>query len=614
MLVPVYDIKNCGPRHRFSANGKLVHNSDSVNLQNLPRGSALKNAMEAPEGYVFIDCDSSQIEARTLAWLAGQDDLVDFFRKNNAEIAAGVKKKDMQYDPYKIMASEIYGVPVMDVTDDQRFVGKTTILGCFGPDTKVLTSAGWKRIVEVQATDTLWDGEEWVSHKGVIPQGVKEVLTAQGLTATLDHEILTGHGWREWSEVATNPSLFQSAIDRASSKLLVGSSIQNQPGDLLAGTPWCGVHAGGKGVWTAPISKQDALLGATSALKALHLLLGKSIGGMRLSSQTLSTGNDCLTVLLVASGDATTPMLNLTQTTEGAVLSCIPRGAPNGVSFSGTLYLFPDGTTQSGTSTALTTTGGMSRVTFASSLGQSTTPTAEKSAFCKQKSMTYDIAYAGPRNRYTVATDAGPIIVHNCGYGMGANKFQIQLRNFGVALSLDECIEIIQIYRATYPKITELWRKANTALEALMSQRTSPLGEHGALTVDLLGIRLPNGLYIRYPDLHKRKDAKGNVETVYGTKKGKNTLYTRIYGGKVVENVCQALARIIIGEQMLAINRNKRVEVVMTVHDAVGSLVKADYAVEGRKFIEDCMRIPPKWATGLPLNCESKMGASYGGK
>lgn len=330
MLVPVYDIKNCGPRHRFSANGKLVHNSDSVNLQNLPRGSALKNAMEAPEGYVFIDCDSSQIEARTLAWLAGQDDLVDFFRKNNAEIAAGVKKKDMQFDPYKIMASEIYGVPVMDVTDDQRFVGKTTILGA--------------------------------------------------------------------------------------------------------------------------------------------------------------------------------------------------------------------------------------------------------------------------------------------GYGMGANKFQLQLRNFGVALSLDECIEIIQIYRATYPKITELWRKANTALDALMSQRTSPLGEHDALTVDLLGIRLPNGLYIRYPDLHKRKDAKGNVETVYSTKKGKNTLYTRIYGGKVVENVCQALARIIIGEQMLAINRNKHVEVVMTVHDAVGSLVKADYAVEGRKFIEDCMRIPPKWATGLPLNCESKMGASYGGK
>jgi hypothetical protein len=36
-------------------------------------------------------------------------------------------------------------------------------------------------------------------------------------------------------------------------------------------------------------------------------------------------------------------------------------------------------------------------------------------------------------------------------------------------------------------------------------------------------------------------------------------------------------------------------------------------AADARKFIEDCMRIRPKWALGLPLNCESKMGASYGG-
>lgn len=120
MLVAVYDIKNCGPRHRFVANGKLVHNSDSVNLQNLPsRGSAagkLKKAIKAPSGYIIIDCDSSQIEARTLAWLAGQQDLLDAFERKQ--------------DVYRIMASHIYGVAPDQITPAQRFIGKSTVLGC----------------------------------------------------------------------------------------------------------------------------------------------------------------------------------------------------------------------------------------------------------------------------------------------------------------------------------------------------------------------------------------------------------------------------------------------------------------------------------------------------
>jgi hypothetical protein len=49
------------------------------------------------------------------------------------------------------------------------------------------------------------------------------------------------------------------------------------------------------------------------------------------------------------------------------------------------------------------------------------------------------------------------------------------------------------------------------------------------------------------------------------------------------------------------------------VHDAVGSLAPTEKAVQARQFVEACMRMRPKWATALPLNCESKMGASYGG-
>jgi len=190
---------------------------------------------------------------------------------------------------------------------------------------------------------------------------------------------------------------------------------------------------------------------------------------------------------------------------------------------------------------------------------------------------------------------------------MGADKFQSQLKTFNVDLPLGECKRIISVYRATYPMIPELWRSAGKALLALKTQRSSQLGREGVLTVDLLGIKLPNGMYVRYPNLRENKDG----DLVYDTKRGRSTLDTRIYGGKAVENICQALARIVIGEQMLMVAR--RLRVVMTVHDAVGAIAPVAEAGEARTFVEQCMRMRPKWAPGLPLNCESKMGVSYGG-
>jgi hypothetical protein len=227
--------------------------------------------------------------------------------------------------------------------------------------------------------------------------------------------------------------------------------------------------------------------------------------------------------------------------------------------------------------------------------------------------MTYDIAYAGPRNRYTVATNAGPIIVHNCGYGMGAAKFRAQLQTMGVALSEEECDYIIHVYRNTYPMIPLLWKEANSALEAMIENCTAPFGLDGVVEVrGEEGIYLPNGLRIQYPNL-RREPLLGSkhTEMVYDQKKGKAVLPTRIYGGKCVENVCQALARIVIGEQMLMVAR--RYKVAMTVHDAVVAAVPEAEAEEGTLFVEQCMRVRPKWAADLPLNCESKVGASYGG-
>ena len=148
-------------------------------------------------------------------------------------------------------------------------------------------------------------------------------------------------------------------------------------------------------------------------------------------------------------------------------------------------------------------------------------------------------------------------------------------------------------------------------LEVIRKDRISSFGRSNILEVEgNKGIKLPNGLYIKYPELRKEVDEEGNTETVYKSRRGRTLIDTRIYGGKVIENVCQALARIVIGEQLLRISQ--KYKVVMTVHDAVGCIVPEAEVEEGMRVVERIMRIRPRWAPDLPLDCEGGFGDSYG--
>lgn len=206
----------------------------------------------------------------------------------------------------------------------------------------------------------------------------------------------------------------------------------------------------------------------------------------------------------------------------------------------------------------------------------------------------------------------GKTTILGSGYGMGAAKFQTQLGNFKVEIDLDEAKRIIDTYRRTYPMIPQLWKRAGEILDAIINDQYTEFGRGGILKVEgRKGILLPNGLYLKYPNLRVHQDPEsGKTEYVYDVKKGRATIPNRIYGGKVVENVCQALARIVIGDQMLKIAERHRV--VMTVHDAVAAVVPVDDVIPAQSYVEACMRTRPKWAPDLPLNCESGYGKSYG--
>lgn len=203
----------------------------------------------------------------------------------------------------------------------------------------------------------------------------------------------------------------------------------------------------------------------------------------------------------------------------------------------------------------------------------------------------------------------GKTVVLGAGYGVGHVKLQAFLKTqAGVVVSLDEAKRIIDTYRSSAYKIADFWRSAGDALTSLITGQTMQVDEVGLIrAVPGKGLTLPSGLHIQYPNLRAVTNAEtGKRELVY-TSKG---LPVRIYGGKVVENVCQAVARQVVAEQMLRVS--KRYKVVLTVHDAVAIIAKKDEAAEAQAHLEECMNWNPKWAVGLPLACESGMGESYG--
>jgi len=200
----------------------------------------------------------------------------------------------------------------------------------------------------------------------------------------------------------------------------------------------------------------------------------------------------------------------------------------------------------------------------------------------------------------------GKTTILGAGYGMGALKFQAQLKTFDFDISIEEARRVIGIYRDANWKISQLWRNAQHMLKNMVNGEGFNFSKS---TLEVLpqyySLRLPSGLQMKYEDL-KADQTDGGTEFHYQTRRGR----TKIYGGKVVENICQALARCIIGEQMLEISRKYRV--VLTVHDSIVCCVRDEEVKDAQKYIEECMRWIPDWAEGLPIDCESGIGKNYG--
>ena len=70
---------------------------------------------------------------------------------------------------------------------------------CLSADTLVLTEIGWLPIEDVKADTRVWDGVEWVEHEGAVYRGARNTINLNGVRLTEDHEVLTTAGWKHAS-------------------------------------------------------------------------------------------------------------------------------------------------------------------------------------------------------------------------------------------------------------------------------------------------------------------------------------------------------------------------------------------------------------------------------
>ena len=225
-------------------------------------------------------------------------------------------------------------------------------------------------------------------------------------------------------------------------------------------------------------------------------------------------------------------------------------------------------------------------------------------AYCRFASLIYGrtITKKDPDERFL-----GKVCVLALGFQMGAEKLQMTLARGAldgppVLLSLDRCYEIVNMYRRVNMKIQGGWGICERIISDMAAGRE---GSYSCLTWGKEHLKLPNGMVLKYPKLTKAVGENGWDEWTYQAGRSRS----KIYGGLFCENIVQALARIIVAEQMLMIDKKHRI--VMTTHDEAVACVKTAQAAAAFKYMMKCMSTPLPWCPDIPLNCEGGWAPNY---
>jgi hypothetical protein len=213
----------------------------------------------------------------------------------------------------------------------------------------------------------------------------------------------------------------------------------------------------------------------------------------------------------------------------------------------------------------------------------------------------------------------GKVTKLGLGFGMGDDKFIVSVRGQAkgkdgrpLVLERDFAHYIVHdVYRGNHPHVVKLWKRAEHALECIAKGlEDMPVDPRGVVRTCKDGLVMPGGLKIMYPELRKEKNDEGRWQWTFWNGK----MREHLYGAKVVENIIQCLARIIVFAQCLQTRKDagSLARWVHSVHDEGIFRTQAFYAPWLQERLLANMRVAPEWAPGLPLNSEGGFHQRYG--
>lgn len=565
----------------------------------------LRPALVPAPGHVLIVADWSAIEARMNPWLSADptsEAKLDLFRKNE--------------DVYKHNASRTFHVPVADIDKDQRQIGKVQELACFAAETKVLTSNGVKAIVNVQLTDLLWDGQSWVTHQGVVNRGFRPTINVCGVEVTPDHQINIGNSWVRAQELVLNKQLMTRALEVGSANLPSWASNLRIKGLAECGLSVSSVIAALRRIWSISTTFSKARQRGAQLARKRPLDFGeKTFLSTPMPVLMTPTDGDYLTGYLLVKTDATTLKIEVIQTTVPGGLLYLSLGALTKPRFFGTYSRLTDGISHTLSWIASMSTKAMSRAIFGLSPNKQTAPINEKFKTCNDTSSNlrpvFDILNSGLRNRFTVLTEQGPLIAHNCGYGGGIGAFAAMGRIYGVHLPESDARRMVDAWRRANPWAVTYWQKLESAYTRAMRHKGHEF--HAGRVAYLfdgqhLWYALPSGRVLCYPYARLESDGVSYAKASWKpAADAKEWPRARLWKGLACENITQAAANDVLRHSLRQLDG-----VVLHVHDEIVLEVPESAADAAVKSLHDVMCTAPGWASGLPLEAEINIMRRYG--
>jgi hypothetical protein len=543
----------------------------------------------------FTVADWSAIEARVNPWLSNHpaaESVLDTFRRGD--------------DIYVREARAIFRTE--DIDDEQRQIGKVAILACFGPQTQVLTDNGYKAIVDVSRTDKLWDGVEWVTHQGVISKGIRPTINVLGVFVTEDHLLKVKQGWADAKTVLTNPSILTQALEVGSANLPLCAQKFAKLAHQDNG--WCMFSVAASGLRIGSLCTtflKVRLRGAMSALGKRPDTIEKIFSNTLTLAPTTGTEDGCLTGYRLAKTDATTRKIADIKITANEAYIYTSLGKRIKQRFYVTSLRLMDGINRSWSWTASTLTKAMSLTISGLLPVKPIWQTSDKYLSCSDTSKNlkpvYDILNSGSRNRFTIKTDVGHLIAHNCGFGGSVGAFAAMGRAYGISLPESQARTIVDAWRRANPWAVRFWSQLEEAATVALRRpgtevtagRITYLSDHTHLWY-----MLPSGRILCYP--YARFDEDGITYARASWKPRADAAEwprARLWKGLLCENVVQATAADLLRHALRGLDG-----VVLHVHDEI--------VVEGDCDLGAVMCRAPDWAIGLPLKATVKKMTRYG--